>query len=94
LDLDRSHAEKFLEERRGFKKLGTRMAWLAPVRDSSPAIRTSASTPMESGSLLSGRATQILQGGFPALDADVPSRQQAWHDKHSRTEEHCTIEVD
>src|SRR6267142_4197819 len=40
----------------------TRIAWLAPVRDSSPAIRTSASTQTSNGSVFSGRATQILRG--------------------------------
>lgn len=49
---------------------------------------------MESGSVLSGRATQILQGQFPPSTQTFHFGSEPWHDKHSRTEEHCTIEDD
>jgi len=64
------------------------------MRDSSPAIRTSASTQTWSGSVFSGRATQILQGQLSRSTQTVHLGSKAWHDKHSRTEEQRTIEVD
>jgi len=59
-------AEEFLEERQGFRELRTRVrrpisprtriAWLAPVRERRPAMRTSASRQTETGSVFPVRA--------------------------------------
>jgi hypothetical protein len=60
---------------------------------SKPAIRTSASTQTVSGSVFSGRATQILQGQLSRSTQTFHLGGQPWHDEHSRTEEHRPVEV-
>ena len=72
----------------------TRIAWLAPVRDSSPAIRTSASTQTANGSVFSGRATQVLQGQLSGSTEAFHFGGKPRYDEHSGTEEHRAIEVD
>src|SRR5207253_4380320 len=72
----------------------TRIAWLAPVRDSRPAIRTSASRQTGNGSVFAGRATQILQGQLSGSAQTFHLGSEPWHDEHSRAEEHRSIEVD
>jgi hypothetical protein len=56
------------------------IAWLAPVRDSSPAIRTSASTQTGNGSVFSGWATQILQGQLSGATQAFHFGGEARHD--------------
>src|SRR5262249_30559847 len=72
----------------------TRIAWLAPVRDSRPAIRTSASIQTGNGSVFSGRATQILQGQLSRSTQTFHLGSEPRHDEHSRTEEHRSVEID
>jgi hypothetical protein len=72
----------------------TRIGWLAPVRDSRPAIRTSASTQTGSGSLFPSRATQILQGQLSRSTQALHLGGEPWHDEHARAEKHRSIQVD
>jgi hypothetical protein len=63
------------------------------VRDSSPAIRTSASTQTSTDSVFSGRATQILQGKLSRSTQTFHLGREPWDDEQPRTEEYCSIEV-
>lgn len=69
------------------------MAWLAPERDSSPTIR-SASTQIASGSVLSGWATQILQGQLSGATQAFHFGGEARNDEDPGAEEHRSTEID
>jgi hypothetical protein len=61
---------------------------------SKPAIRTSASTQTVSGSVFSGRATQILQGLLSRPAQTLHFSSEPWDDQQARAEPHRPIEVD